>query len=571
VFSVALLVLTSCTGKISSPLGPRENNLTDQQISEFVCDENAGLPPAKLRRLTRAQYSNTLRDFVAAALPKEPNAWSEIESQLDALPRDAVNKSAPFSTMDQAVSQQHVDTYLRTGEQVARTLTATPARLAALAPCSATDQRGCVDELIRRLGRRAYRRPLAQADVEFLRSVYGADKIDAAAVRDLITVLLNAPQFVYLVEYGGEPVRDKPGMYELDDFELASRLSYHFWQSAPDEPLLQAAAAGDLRSDAAYARVVDDMLADPRTERSLETFIDEWFDLEALRPLDGLKEDPVFAAFAGDDVPTPELRDDMLRDVRTSFTYHVAHGDGLNEWLESPYSFARSESLAAIYKTPVWAGSGEPPRFPKGERAGLLTRAALLATGTANTRPIMKGVFIRQRLLCDAIPPPPANAANVPPELSGRLSTREVVQSLTEAPKTNCPTCHASLINPLGFATENYDALGRLRSAQQLFDEGGKALATRPVDTKSVPRVDPGDTRSSNGADDLLGLIVESGKPEACFALQYLRFTYGRSESMQSDGCALELMRSSLERGESLQQALRELALRPEFRRRFVD
>jgi hypothetical protein len=127
------------------------------------------------------------------------------------------------------------------------------------------------------------------------------------------------------------------------------------------------------------------------------------------------------------------------------------------------------------------------------------------------------------------------------------------------------------LINPLGFATENYDALGRLRSQQRLFDANGKQLAAKPIDTKSVPRVELTDMRPSSGAHDMVDSIVDSGKAESCFARQYVRFAYGRNEDSQGDGCALEIVRSNLEKGESMQHALRELALRPEFKRRFID
>jgi hypothetical protein len=570
--ALALAALVAgCTGEVTSPTGPN-GTIADlpEGKSQFLCDpKQAAVAPSELRRLSRTQYTNSVRDFVKAALPKDGAVWGEIEVQLDSLPPDRVSKSAPFSSMDQAVSQQHVDTYFRIGELVGRALTSSPARLSALAPCSGSAS-VCIDQLIDRLGKRAFRRPLQSEERTFLREVYASDSIQAEAARDLVTVLLNAPQFVYMVEFGDDAVAGSSNSYELNDYELASRLSYHFWQTAPDDALLAAAERGELSDPTSYERVVDDMLADPRTQQSLTTFVKEWFGLDALRPLDSLATDPVFAAFAGEDMPSPALRDEMVGDVLDSFVYHVAQSDGLAAWLESPYSFARSEELAAIYKTPVWSGSGEPPRFPRSERAGLLTRAALLATGTANTRPIMKGVFIRERLLCDHLPPPPPNAANVPPELSDKQSTREVVTALTEAPKGNCASCHASLINPLGFATENYDALGRLRSEQPLFDEQGRRVGARPIDTSSIPRVDPKDKRPSDGVHDLLGYIVESGKVEACFARQYVRFARGRDDREELDGCALEQLRTSLDNGESLQEALRKFALRPEFRRRKI-
>jgi hypothetical protein len=293
--------------------------------------------------------------------------------------------------------------------------------------------------------------------------------------------------------------------------------------------------------------------------------------LDDLKRLDTLVGSPVYDAFLGDDVPSPGLRNDMIEDVTESFVYHALTEPGsLADWLNSPYSFARSGELAAIYGTPVWNGAGTPPLFPEGERAGLITRAAMVANGTGNTRPIMKGVIIREQLLCDHPPPPPASAILVPPELSPTQTTRETVEALTEVPGSQCAGCHATQLNPLGFATESYDALGRYRSAQRLFDEDGTVLAERPVDTSSIPRVWINDDSPSSGPQDLTQLITESQKVEACFARQLVRYANGAAEEETLDGCALEAARAVVTDGGSILEALRSFALLPGFRQRHV-
>jgi hypothetical protein len=213
-------------------------------------------------------------------------------------------------------------------------------------------------------------------------------------------------------------------------------------------------------------------------------------------------------------------------------------------------------------------GSDAPPRFPASERPGLLTRAAFLVTSSANTRPIMKGLFIRRNILCDSIPPPPNNAANMPPELSDTVSTREVVEGLTEQPGTACAGCHATLINPLGFATEGFDALGRVRSEQRLFSADGEEVGSAAIDTRSTPQVVDGDTAPSTGPQDLMRLIRDSGKAHACFARHYFRFSFGRFEDAAQDGCVLEQLRAALVETGTLSGMLREVALAPAFKRR---
>jgi hypothetical protein len=125
-------------------------------------------------------------------------------------------------------------------------------------------------------------------------------------------------------------------------------------------------------------------------------------------------------------------------------------------------------------------------------------------------------------------------------------------------------------INPLGFALEGFDALGRVRSEQALYDGNGKLLGTKPVDTASVPRVRMDDTTPASGAVDLARMIADSGKVEACFAREYVRYTAARVESEATDGCELEAIRSALDRGQGILDALRAFALLPSYRQRFV-
>jgi hypothetical protein len=584
-------LLGACGGDLGSPLGPVGGGTgvgsssdsanggvgTHAEQLSFECkpDARASQP---LRRLSRAEYENSLRDLIAASTSEATAAavMQAAEGALSAVPSDAVTKHEAFGRMDQSVSQQHVEAYFNAGQSVARALVSTGERVSELlgscasATGSAADS--CIDAFVERFGKRALRRPVTDADRSFFREVYAATgSIDREALVDLITVMLAAPDFVYQVELGGEAVAGAAGLYQLTGYEIAARLSYQFWQTGPDDTLLAAADSGELGTDAGFEAALDHVLASPRASATLERFAREWFGLNSLRAMDSLVGDPVFDAFAGDLVPSPDLTEDMIKELTESLSYHAfSRADSLRDWVQSPYSFARTEELASIYGTPVWSGEGEPPTFPDGERAGLITRAALLATGSATTRPIMKGVVIRERLLCDSLPPPPPNAGKDPPELSPELSTREVVVALTEQPGSSCAGCHTKQINPLGFATENFDALGRAREVQPLFSPDGAVVAERPLDTSSTPEVWSGDGAQSSGAHDLSALLVESGKVEACFARQFVRFAQGRKEDEAVDGCALEAIRSSLSEGESLRTALRKFALLPSFRQRLA-
>ncbi|HEY6879760.1 MAG TPA: DUF1592 domain-containing protein [Polyangiales bacterium] len=541
----------------------------------FACDPSAR-SAKDLQRLSRAEYVNTLRDLITGATSAEvANAvMKAIDPSLQAFPHDAISKGAPFASMDQSVSQAHVDALMTIGPAVAAQLTSSSDRIKQLLGSCASDgdATNCVRQFIANFGKRALRHELNDAEKAFYEEVYDASGgLDTEGLADVIAVMLNAPDFVYRVEYGAKPIKGSSALFDLNDYEIATRLSYQFWQTMPDQELLDAAEVGEFVNEQGYAAQLDRVLKDPRAGNGLEQFVREWLALDGLRPLDSLNGTPVFDAFTGKDKPSATLKEEMIQDVTDSLAYHAQIENGtLQEWLESQYSFARSQALAAIYKVPVWDGKDQPPRMPAGERAGLITRAALLATGSANTRPIMKGILIRERLLCDELGTPPANAANQLPDLSGEKTTRELVEAVTQQPGSACSACHTTQINPLGFATEDFDALGRKRSKQDLYSDQGKVVASKNIDTTSVPRVWSQDTAPSRGASDLTSMLVDSGKVEACFAREYVRYTHARDEREDSDGCELEALRKKLTDNGGIIDALRAFGMLPQFRQRLV-
>jgi hypothetical protein len=257
---------------------------------------------------------------------------------------------------------------------------------------------------------------------------------------------------------------------------------------------------------------------------------------------------------------------DEVLDVLT--TLSAQDGRSFEALFETQLIAPKTSDLAQIYGVEP---SNTPFEAPNADRPGLFTRAAFLATGSANTRPIQKGVFLRQNILCDEIPPPPANAAATTPDLDPELTTREVVEALTETAGTACQGCHQIYINPLGFATEGYDGLGRVRTEQTLFDDDGNVVGERPIDTSSMPRVNIADDVQVDSAPELMQLMLESGKPQACLARQYFRYSFGRWEDLERDGCALEELRDGLTESGSIAGMLRQVALAPEFRQRTIE
>jgi hypothetical protein len=571
---------SSAAGGSSSQAGA-----SGSETLAFTCDEAARPPAAALRRLTMSQYRNTVADFVAFATGNAGEAaavLSELDAQLGRLPTDRREPSSEdlhgsYRRLDQSLQQLHVDAYYDVGVATAAALT-TPARLASVVGACATDtdagnDAACLSELIARLGERALRRPLDADELAFYESVYGADKTaNPAAYADVIAVLLNSPQLVYFIEHGGSELTGKPGVFELSGYELASRLSYQLWQTAPDAELLARAKDGSLLEANQYRAQVERLLGDARARSALDEFFADWAKVEELPALDAKNADPVFQAFAGSSLPSPALRQDMIDDVLGLLGYYTwQKPSSIATLFQTESSFARAPELAVLYGSPTWDGQGEPPLLPAGQRPGLLTRALFLSTGSPNTRPIMKGLFIRKYILCDSIPPPPPGANAKPPELEPGMTTRETVEALTEMRGTVCTGCHATLLNPLGFATEGFDALGRYRTEQRFFDAAGNAAGSKPVDTNSVPHVLGASESRAAGPADLMQQIISSGKVEACLSRNFFRYTFARWENAASDGCALESMRQALAQGGSVVDLVMAATLDGSFRQRAFE
>ncbi|MFP2923924.1 DUF1592 domain-containing protein [Pyxidicoccus sp. 3LG] len=484
---VVAALLTACKGEIGAPT--------------IDIEQPPGEPPPPvvpeelpLRRLSAVQLQNTVRDVLTRTLgATEAGAVlrdGSVASLLQSYPRDLQvpvpgESHGGFFRMDQGVQQGHIDVAYSLGLRVGELLGSnTPRRGLLLGPCatdaSTANDETCLGDFISRFGRMALRRPLDADDVAFYREAVSESPVSALAVQKVVALMLTAPEFLYFVEHGQTEADGT--VSRLTAHELAARLSYHFWQTLPDEVLTEAADSGALLTDAGYRQQVERLMGDARAHQALGEFFSQWFRLDDLEEFDARVGDPVFDAFRGDFTPSRDTRERINAEVADLVTWLVARDGTLQDVLTDRHAFARNADLAALYGVPQWDGTSEPPTFSEPQRSGLLTRIAFLATGSANTRPIIKGYRIRNALLCGSIPPPPAEAMMTRVELSPELTTREVVERLTET-QGSCPSCHRTRLNPLGFVTENFDALGRFRSAQR----SSTAPASRWASVRCAP------------------------------------------------------------------------------------
>ncbi len=540
----------------------------------FMCAADQQPDELPLRRLSRTEYVNTVQAFTRAALSQSSNAaLTALAPTLNAVPSDSRvrpggDTHGGYTRLDQTTQQATVDATYDVAVALARQATNSTARLTELMGACATDSNtgndaACLGALVDKLGPLALRRALTPEDRAFFVATAGTTPVAADAVADVLAVMLSSPGFLYHLESGADVVSGD--RYTLDAYELAARLSYHFWQAPPDDALRAAAASGALLQDSEYRAQVDRLVRDPRAEAVIDDFFAQWFRLHELGSLTSRVGTPVYDAFAGANAPSATLRERMFDDVLAAVRWNVRSGASLDALLTDARQFSTDAELASLYEAPAWDGVSEPARLPT-TRSGLLTRAAFLANDSANTRPVMKGYRIRNALLCDTISPPPPGLVITTPELDPHSTTRQVVANLTEQPRSSCLGCHTAL-NPLGYASEGFDALGRARTHQQLFDADGMPTAAPAIETAAIPRIEFDDDTEYADIGAVTQRIADSRRFDSCFARQYFRFAFRRAESTTADACALRALDEAA-RGGSLFDAVSAVAFLPEFKSR---
>ncbi|MBL8916865.1 MAG: DUF1592 domain-containing protein [Archangium sp.] len=588
----ALIIVTGCEGSLIGPRdesipwrdptnpnpnpGPTPDQPRGATPSPYACDPTLTPVELPLRRLTRAEYVNTVRAFAVSALPQSNGpALNSVNTLLGQVPEDSIVKAngeshGGFTRLDQTAQQATVDSTYNVAAAIAQQATRPSARLTELMGACATDTNtandaSCLSALVDKLGPLAVRHSLSAEDRTFFIATAGTTPVDPDAVADVLTVMMSAPGFLYHLESGAASIG--PDVYALDAYELANRLSYHFWQSPPDAALRASAASGALLQDTEYRAQVARLIADPRADQMVNEFFDQWFRLGELGSLTSRVGTPQYDAFAGANRPSDQLRGAMFDDVLSAVRWTLRHDATLDELLTDSRQFTTSAELATIYEAPAWDGTSTPQSLPAA-RSGLLTRAAFLANDSATTRPIMKGLRIRNALLCDSMPPPPGNLMVTTPELAPDATTRQVVANLTEQPGSSCLGCHG-MINPLGYASEGFDALGRVRTHQQLFDVNGNPTAAPVVDTVATPRIDFDDSRVLTDIAQVTTRLAESKRVDSCFARQYFRYSFQRGESLTLDACSLRTLDDAARAG-SLEDALAAVAQLPGFKSRRI-
>jgi hypothetical protein len=370
--------------------------------------------------------------------------------------------SATFGTNVGSVRYLNVDTVDIAGPFTAEGPGDTPSRqrIFVCQPGQTREEKACAQKIMSGLARRSYRRPVTDADVDVLLRFYENARHDRGfdgAIQPAVERLLVDPDFLFRVERHPAAV-PSGASYRIGDVELASRLSFFLWSSVPDEELLQLVERGELRDPARYERQVRRMLADGRSRSLVTNFASQWLYLRNIR----LANPDSFEFPDWDD----NLRSALLQETELFLEHQLREDRPIGELLSAKYTFL-NERLARHYGVQNVYGNHfrMVPLEDEHRRGGLLGQGSiLLVTSFANrTSPVLRGKWLLENFLNYTPPAPPPDVPDLPPVPRGQRarSMREQVEQ--HRANAVCAACH-SVMDPLGFALENYDAIGRFRA-----------------------------------------------------------------------------------------------------------
>ena len=466
-----------------------------------ACQSEEAPGPRRLRLLTRNEYASTAADLLFIPRPSVDNL--PVESIVDGFDNNAGAA---------VVTNRHLDEFLATSERLAvQAIGASKVRLAPCAPAA-----GCDRTFIQSFGQRAFRRPLTPEEVTRYLTLFAPAVTGGSFDKGMelvIRAMLSSPYFLYRSEMGD---RAPDGTFKLSPFELATALSYFLWGTTPDDQLLEAARTGALAQPAGFEAAARRLIDDRRSRPAVVTFFREWLGTDGF--LFTNKDAAFFPRF--DDT----VRKAMVEEQDAFVSHVVFDSTGkLDELFNADYVMA-SQPLARFYGL---AGGGAAATLIPGRatpaagvRGGLLLLGSVLGmyAHSNETSPVRRGVFVRARLMCQTLPPPPENLNIMPPGLDPRLTTRK--RFLRHSSDALCQACH-KFIDPVGFGFERYDGVGAFRTqeAGEPIDDSGEIVGLEDLKDDSK--------KPFSGPAELASILGVSPNAQACFARQMFRYARG--------------------------------------------
>ena len=490
-------------------------------------------------RLNKAEYNNTVRDLLGTPLtPADDFAEDELGSK----PGASFDNLA--DNLGATPSVTRISQYLTAAKVLMNDVFANPERKKRVLFCDPVQDATCADRVLTAFAQRAWRRPIAAEELPPLKAFIAqatASGDDAVAgIKLAMTMILTSPYFAYRVESGSSADGKTRA---VNGFELASRLSYFLWSTMPDDALFADAASHALDTNDGLLAATDRVLADPRSYQFVSNFAGQWL---YTRNLPSHDVDPALIA------QFPQLADSMRRETELFFRDFLYGSQSLTELLTANYSYV-DDLLARHYGVAQTPGAfATKVTLANPERRGLLTQAAILTvTSHSNqTSPVKRGKWILYNLLCTDVQLPPNFT---PPPLmprppGGTLRTQLEAHAKVEP----CKSCH-TVMDPIGFALENYDAVGRYRT----MDENRVTI--------DASGTWPGGAHFT-GAVEMEKLVTQDPRFASCLVKNLYSYALGRSFAGADDGAITAIVDHAQKAGFSMKQVIHDIVTSEPFR-----
>jgi hypothetical protein len=513
----------ACSAEIPGKSGSEPGSVPGGESSAAVDCSGARDPGnVVMRRLTHSEYDKTVRDLLG-----------DTSSPARVFP-SGTNGSTGFDNEGAALSMSPLlfEKYSDSARTLVETFLASDKRSLVITCDLATEGEACADSSLSAFARRAFRRPVTDEEKQRLADLIRVAVVEGESLEMGVALamraILTSPKFLYRIEVDPDPRAVTP--HALSGHELATRLSYFLWSSTPDDALLSAADAGDLNTLPAISTQVARMLSDAKAQGFVQDFTGQWLGLRALATL--TRDATEYASF------NDALKSSMETETQLFFGSFLNEDKSVTELLSANYSYVDS-ALAGLYGLVEVPSSGfAKVSFGDAPRLGLMTQASVLtASAKVNgTSPPKRGKWVLGQLLCSEPPPPPPN---IPALVEEAVPTGSVRQKFEEHEKnTGCSGCHA-LMDPIGFAFENYDAIGAYRTV----DDNGF-----DVDSSGVFP----DGRTFSNAVELASDIASDPEFASCLTQRLFVYATGRRDT-DADACALsDVLAAASEHGTTL-------------------
>jgi hypothetical protein len=506
VSAVCLSAVMACTGVLTDqggsasssdgPGGPTNPALTP--LNTHGVDPGSSL----IHRLNTAEYNNTVKDVLGTTQQPGNAQWAAEET---------ANFDDIAAVMD--VDDKQFQRYYDAAAIVAADVFTNAPLKSELVTCETADDNACVQSFINGAGLKLFRRPLGTDEVGTYQKVYTAARAQSLShddsLQQVLISLLSSAEFLYRMEFDATPSSTTP--HALSGYELASRLSYFLWQSAPDDALMKVAADSSLTKTDVLTAQVQRLTSDAKYERFTQSFIGQWL---------GIRNVATHGVTASDFPEwTPTLGSAMATEVYSFFDEFAKGAQPWSNFVTSDVNYVNAE-LAQLYGMPAPASGTQRVQFTSDQRYGFLGMGAFLALSSYEyrTAPTLRGRWILLNLLCTPPKDPPPGVPPLDADSASASAAQQNVRQRLEQHRKNpiCASCHANL-DPYGLALENFDAVGKYRAT---YPDGSTIDAST-----SLP-----DGTTFTGLDGLAKYV--GSRPELMTCVEQQLFTYAQGREI---------------------------------------